>query len=212
MQSWTNHNHHIQNSIIQLLYGNKKLREHNSNWNYYQNKASKINYLFEHLATFLHELKSLFVNSNTWNVFAALLQSFWYLNSSSTSSIKGDIDRQSFTKKVLSLSPGAWKFEGSWVRSQLWLQAYIIYTIKITFKLSFPMAQELFANSVFYRNKHKYTVVRSQCNKTGPFGPNHIFFIKSLILGVHEWIQNYFDCFLLKKSFKMTPLLSTCDQ
>ena len=48
------------------------------------------------------------------------------------------------------------------------------------------MAQELFANSVFYRNKHKYTVVRSQRNKTGPFGPNHIFFIKSLILGVHE--------------------------
>ena len=117
-----------------------------------------------------------------------------------------------FYKKVLSLSPGAWKFEGSWVRSQLWLQAYIIYTIKITFKFSFPMAQELFANSVFYRNKHKYTVVRRQCNKTGPFGPNHIFFIKSLILGVHEWIYNYFDCFLLKKSFKMAPLLSTCDQ
>ena len=68
-----------------------------------------------------------------------------------------------FYKKVLILSPGAWRFKrpGFDPHSDCKL---ISYAPKITFQLSFPMAQELYANSVFYRNKHRYTVVRSQPN------------------------------------------------
>ena len=115
----------------------------------------------------------------------------------------------------LGLSPGAWKFKGSWVRSSLDTHSdckLISYTRNSNFNLAYLWHKNSMQTQFFYRNKYEYTVVRSQCNKTGPFGPNHIFFIKSLILGVHEWIYNYFDCFSLKKSFKMTPLLSTCDQ
>ena len=68
-----------------------------------------------------------------------------------------------FYKKSFKFEPRSMEIQGSWVRFSLWLQANIIYT-RIPFQLGFPMAQELYANSVFYRNEHRYTVVRGQPN------------------------------------------------